>query len=76
MLGQEVPIGTGSVELLFDEERYSDLAADVELEEQKRPSNSYDNTHSRAWLRMQNFWSICAHPKCSKTHYLTIYKML
>ena len=32
---KEVPIGTGSVELLFDEERYSDLAADVELEEQE-----------------------------------------
>ena len=35
MLGQEVPIGTGSVELLFDEEKYLELYREINDEEQQ-----------------------------------------
>ena len=34
MMGQTVPIGTGSVDILFDEERYIDALASIEEEEE------------------------------------------
>jgi DNA-directed RNA polymerase II subunit RPB1 len=42
MLGQEVPIGTGSVELLFDEEKYIETVASMPTiaEEEKQVSIS------------------------------------
>ena len=44
MLGQEVPIGTGSLDILFDEERYFDLINEQTIQFEEEELIETDNT--------------------------------
>ena len=43
MLGQEVPIGTGSIELLFDEDKFVDIYSSMDIEDTKEEEETDDN---------------------------------
>jgi len=48
MLGQEVPIGTGSVEMIFDEDKFLDLLGNLRAEEEK--TEEVDNTEKEKFM--------------------------
>jgi DNA-directed RNA polymerase II subunit RPB1 len=48
MLGQEVPIGTGSVEMIFDEDKFLDLLGSLRTEEEN--TEEVDNTEKEKFM--------------------------
>lgn len=54
MLGQEVPVGTGSIDILFDEEKYFEIASNIridqELEEIDQTDSNMNNLEKEEFL--------------------------
>ena len=43
MLGQEVPVGTGSIDLLFDEEKYFEIASNIKIDQELKEIEEIDS---------------------------------
>ena len=60
MLGQEVSIGTGSVDVLFDEEKYMELSKELVVDymsgRRKRRRRKYRKTRVRTTILQGNYF--------------------